>query len=264
MARNSISRIAIAACVTLAVISCDKTPDYVIKPNDMVSLLVDIHKGEGVIDLNSSSYRSDSLRKVMRQSIYEKHGVTSEQVDTSLVYYGHNIEKYIEIYDKVIAELETELKDADVAAAGEKVQLAVIGDSVDAWSDSRYRRFAYGMPSDNMKFSFKRDENWESGDTYEWKVYVVNFQYPTKWTLSADYQDGTTDYVTSSITHDGWNTIKFYGDTAKTMRTFYGVLDHPSAKGSVMYVDSISLVRTRFSPDTYNRGMIKTYTNGKD
>ena len=114
------------AASALLFASCDRTPDYVIKPDDMASLLVDIHKGEGVVDLNSSAYRSDSARKVLKQSIYMRHGVTAEQVDTSLVWYGHNIEKYIEVYDKVIAQLEKELKDADVAASGEKVQLAVV------------------------------------------------------------------------------------------------------------------------------------------
>ncbi|MDE6458729.1 MAG: DUF4296 domain-containing protein, partial [Muribaculum sp.] len=78
----------------LLFLSCDRTPDYVISPDDMASLLVDIHKGEGVVDLNSSAYRGDSARKVLKQSRYMRHGVTAEQVDTSLEWYGHNIEKY--------------------------------------------------------------------------------------------------------------------------------------------------------------------------
>lgn len=164
------------AAASLMFSSCDRTPDYVIKPDDMASLLVDIHKGEGVVDLNSSAYRNDSARKVLKQSIYMRHGVTAEQVDTSLEWYGHNIEKYIEVYDQVIEQLEKELKDADVAAAGEKVQLAAIGDSVDAWNDTRYRRFAYGSPADNLKFSFRRDENWEEGDVYTWRMFVSNRQ----------------------------------------------------------------------------------------
>lgn len=243
--------------------SCDRTPDYVIKPDDMASLLVDIHKGEGVVDLNSSAYRSDSARRVLKQSIYMRHGVTAEQFDTSMVWYGHNIEKYIEVYDKVIERLEKELKDADVAAAGEKVQLAVIGDSVDAWNDSRYRRFAYGYPSNNMKFSYKRDENWEEGDVYTWRMYVTNRQSPLRVTIGGDYNDGTSDYVTSTISADGWNEVSFPADTARTMKYVYGVVEIEPRKGEIAYIDSITLVRTRFSPDTYRRGQVKHYTNGK-
>ena len=243
--------------------SCDRTPDYVIKPDDMASLLVDIHKGEGVVDLNSSAYRSDSARKALKQSIYMRHGVTAEQFDTSLVWYGHNIEKYIEVYDMVIEQLEKELKDADVAAAGEKVQLAVIGDSVDAWNDARYRRFAYGYPSDNLKFSFRRDENWEDGDVYTWRMYVTNRLSPLRVTIGADYNDGTTDYVTSTVSSDGWNEIAFQSDTARSLRYVYGMMELDPKRGEIAYVDSITLVRTRFKPDSYYRGQVKHYSNGR-
>lgn len=251
------------AAASLMFSSCDRTPDYVIKPDDMASLLVDIHKGEGVVDLNSSAYRNDSARKVLKQSIYMRHGVTAEQVDTSLEWYGHNIEKYIEVYDKVIEQLEKELKDADVAAAGEKVQLAAIGDSVDAWNDTRYRRFAYGAPADNLKFSFRRDENWEEGDVYTWRMFVSNRQSPLRVTIGADYNDGTTDYITTTITSDGWNEVEFPADTARTLRYVYGMIELNPKRGEIAYVDSITLVRTRFSPDSYKRGLVKHYSNGK-
>ncbi len=243
--------------------ACDRTPEHVIKPDDMAALLIDIHKGEGVVELNSSSYRNDSLKKVLKQSIYMRHGVTQEQVDTSLAWYGHNIEKYIEVYDMVIDGLEKELKDADVAAAGEKVQLAVIGDSADAWNDSRYRRFAYGSPSENLKFTLKRDENWDKGDVYTWRMFVTNRQSPLRLTVGAEYSDGTTDYVTALIGQDGWNEIVFPADTARTLRFVYGIAGMTPKKGEIVYLDSITLVRTRFNPDKYNRSRVIHYSNGK-
>ena len=135
--------------------ACDRTPDYVIGPKEMTSLLVDIHKGESVIDLNRSAYSSDSMRKVVKQSIYAKHGVTAEQVDTSLVWYGHNVEKYIEIYDGVIEQLEKDIKNADVSSGGERLHLAVVGDSVDAWSDVPYRHFFNGERLTTLSSHFR-------------------------------------------------------------------------------------------------------------
>lgn len=260
---NRFRQYLICGVIALGAVACDRTPDYVIAPDDMADLLVDIHKGEGVIDLNSASYRNDSLRKVLKQSVYMKHGVTAEQVDTSLVWYGHNVEKYIEVYDMVIERLEAELKDADVSSSGERVQFAVVGDSVDAWSDAKYRRFAYGMPSENMKFGLKRDDNWERGDVYTWNVYVRNRRSPIRWTIAGEYNDGTTDYIAHTVSQDGWNTITFPVDTAKNLRYVYGVLSVSPGKGEVTYVDSISLIRTRYNPDKYNRAGVKRYLNGK-
>ena len=88
------------AAASLMFSSCDRTPDYVIKPDDMASLLVDIHKGEGVVDLNSSAYRNDSARKVLKQSIYMRHGVTAEQVDTSLEWYGPVSYTHLDVYKR--------------------------------------------------------------------------------------------------------------------------------------------------------------------
>ena len=76
-------------------VGCNSTPDYVISQEKMAQLLVDIHIGESVVDANMQEYELDSVKKALKQSIYIKHGVTSEQVDTSFIWYGENIEKYI-------------------------------------------------------------------------------------------------------------------------------------------------------------------------
>lgn len=249
--------------LSMMTISCDKTPDYVIKSDDMVDLLVDIHKGESVIELNRSRYPGDSMRKVMKQSILLRHGVTQEQFDTSLVWYGHNIEKYIEVYDKVIEELEGEIKLADVSSDGTRVQMAVVGDSVDAWGDVRHRQFAYGEPSDIMKFNMRRDENWEKGDVYTWRFYVRKRTSPMTWTLAADYNDGSTDYTYGFVTSEGWNEVTFVTDTAKVTSNLYGTIMLEPAPFESTYVDSITLVRTRHKPAEYYRSNIRTSHNGR-
>lgn len=253
----------IAAIAGFMFQACDRTPDYVIGPKEMTSLLVDIHKGESVIDLNRSAYSSDSMRKVVKQSIYAKHGVTAEQVDTSLVWYGHNVEKYIEIYDGVIEQLEKDIKNADVSSGGERLHLAVVGDSVDAWSEVPYRHFFNGEPVDNVKFSFSRDENWEKGDVYTWRFYANNRLSTINWTMAVDYTDGTSDYMVSLVNQDGWNELKLVTDSAKTAKYIYGNISMNPIPGESVYLDSISLVCSRFSPSTYFRGNVKEYRNGK-
>lgn len=249
--------------LSMITMSCDKTPDYVIKPDDMVDLLADIHKGESVIELNRSKYPGDSMRKVMKQSILLRHGVTQEQFDTSLVWYGHNIEKYIEVYDKVIEELEGEIKLADVSSDGTRVQMAVVGDSVDAWGDVRHRQFAFGEPSDIMKFNMRRDENWEKGDVYTWRFYVRKRISPMTWTLAADYNDGSTDYVYGFVSSEGWNEVTFVTDTAKVTSNLYGTIMLQPEPFESAYVDSITLVRTRHKPGEYYRSNVKTSYNGR-
>lgn len=78
---------------------CDSTPDYVIPPKKMAELMADIHTGEAVVESNNRSFPNDSVKKTFMQSIYLKHGVTSQEVDTSLYWYGHNLNKYMDVYN---------------------------------------------------------------------------------------------------------------------------------------------------------------------
>ncbi|MCM1331851.1 MAG: DUF4296 domain-containing protein [Bacteroides sp.] len=254
--------IAIAA-VILACVSCDRTPDHVIKPKEMASLLADIHKGEGVVDLQGARYRNDSVKKALKQSIYMRHGVTQEEVDTSLVWYGHNIDVYKEVYEMVIKQLEEELNNADIAADGKSVQVSVVGDSVNVWGELPYRRFSPQNPSDFIRFKFNSDENWEKGDTYSWKLYANSHILPINWTLCADYSDGSTDYISSKFIGSGWQEIKLYTDTARILRSIYGSVQYMPVKDETTYIDSITLTRTRFSPDEYYRGTVRHYNNAK-
>ena len=232
--------------------ACDRTPDYVLKKKQMVDLLTDIHKAEGVVDLNRTRYGSDSMRKVMKQSVLLRHGVTQEQFDTSMVWYGHNIEKYIEVYDDVIARLESEVAEVDADQGGARVDMAVVGDSADAWPESRMHRYFYGQPDAMVRFNLRRDENWETGDIYTWRFYKSNMQSPLYYAIAAQYTDGTSDYMTGTTTGQGWSEIVMQIDTARTAQNVYGFATVSPAPGEAAYIDSIALVRTRFSPDHYD------------
>lgn len=249
------------ALLVASVTACDRRPDYVISQDDMVDLLVDLHKAEGVVELNRTRYATDSMRMVMKQSVLARHGVTRERFDTSMVWYGHNIEKYIELYDDVIARLESEAAAVDADQGGARVNMAVVGDSADAWPDARMRRFFYGQADNMVRFSLRRDENWEQGDVYTWKFYLSNMRTPLQYAIATQYSDGTADYQTGSTSAGGWNNVVLQLDTARTATHVFGYAMLAPGPDEAPYMDSVSLVRTRFSPDTYSLHPLKNWTN---
>lgn len=87
-----------------------RTPDYVISEKDMEDLLVDIHKSEAVIESNYNIYNNNADKKKIREAVFLRHGVTREQFDTTLVWYGHHIETYMKIYDRVVERLKADRK----------------------------------------------------------------------------------------------------------------------------------------------------------
>ena len=111
---SALRRTAIVVLLATLVASCSSTPDNVLSKSDMADLLVDINIGESVTEINFREYDNDSVKKVLRQSILSAHGVTSEEYDRSIEWYGHNIEKYQEVYEEVIHRLENRIAEEKV------------------------------------------------------------------------------------------------------------------------------------------------------
>lgn len=238
--------------IAILCVGCNSTPDHVIPPEKMARLLADIHLGESVIDANRKEYELDSLKKSLKQSIYLKHQVSAEQVDTSFVWYGHNIEEYIKIYDQVIDLLEEDIAKIKVSADDE-IQLAVVGDSADAWSGLRQKNITKFTPDKYLSFALNSDDNWEKGDTYEWKLKLINNKSSLNWVIAIDYIDGSSEFSRAQTTTNGWNSIKLISDSSKTATRIYGVAHIDLKIGERVYLDSISLIRTRLNPSIYNR-----------
>lgn len=249
------------ALVLSASQGCKRVPTYVIQPDEMSELLADIHIGEGVVEQNPGEYRNDSIKRLLKQSIYERHGVTAEQVDTSMMWYGKELKIYQGIYDKTIEILEERLAEAQASETGAVMALA--GDSVDVWNLGRHLSLHSGSPTEFLTFSLLKDDNWEPGDTYSWRFKTINNTGPLPMRLMVDYDDGATEVITGNSMEDGWHSVQLFSDSLRTPVRVYGVsrFDIP-ADNKVLYIDSITLVRSRVNPLLYsNRVRQRIYGN---
>lgn len=260
--RNISSRInllPLGAGLLLAVAGCNGVPSYVLSPEDMAQLLADIHLGESVIDQNYSTYRDTEAKEELRLSIYRRHGVTAAQVDTSMMWYGHNLQKYNEVYDRTIEILEERSTRVQTTAMNQAMAMA--GDSVDVWNASRHITVSSTAPSEYLTFALDRDENWEAGDVYSWRMKTHNNADNLTLTLMVDYADGVVEqnYVTAAT--DGWHSIVLVTDSTRTPVRIHGYTRlRPPHHGTQLYIDSISLTRSRVSPDKYpQRFRLRTF-----
>ena len=80
--------------------ACEQIPSHIIAPEQMETLLIDIHKAEAISD-NLTQYASDREKERLRQSVFDRHHVTQAQFDTSLVWYSEHMTKYSQIYNNV-------------------------------------------------------------------------------------------------------------------------------------------------------------------
>lgn len=246
-------------CFALAVSSCKKLPDGVLDEKRMVALLVDIHKGEGLADMERSNYANDSVKKLLKQSIYLKHGVTAEEVDSSFVWYGKNLADYMNIYDKVVQELEAEINND--RAKGNMAPVFAEGDSIDIWNGAPSYRIDYRLPVENIVFNIENDANSKMGDNYTIQYKMLNKRdggMKVKSALFVRYDDGLVEYRTNETGAEGWSKLKLVSDSTKNIDRIYGYLSFNPSQGEVVFLDSVGLVRTRAAARNYHeRGNLR-------
>lgn len=246
-----IGRHIVYALTVIILVACSKIPGNVIQPDDMAALLADIHIAESVIEQNRIKYPTDSTKQLMKQSVLVRHGVTQEQLDSSFNWYGHNISYYMDVYDKTIALLERRISETGNRIAAENISIA--GDSVDVWSNATLIAINNLSPSKFLTFSLEKDENWEKGDSYTWRAKFTNNSEPSLWGIAINYDDGSSEFLSSELTGDGWRELRFISDSTKTARKVYGYINAKPKMATTLWADSIMLIRNRLNRDTYGQ-----------
>lgn len=233
---------AAAALIGALLGGCRKQPDGVLSREEMALVVADLHMADGVTALNYSQYPTDSARQALKQSVLAARGVTQQQLDTSFMWYGNHLDKYMEVCDRVIEILHER---QNSIAAGASAQIAMAGDSVELWPNARHIIGTPRMLSRVMTFTLDPDTNWRPGDIYTLQYKVINARNRVASRILADYSDGTTDYRDEPGTSQGTASLKLQLDSTRTPERVYGYIILDPDRRDYFHLDSISLVRTR-------------------
>jgi hypothetical protein len=126
--------------------SCSLKKQDIIPQRKMPPIIVDIHIANGIMSTNqlfNLEYELDSIK--IYSWVFDKHGITKKQFDSSLVYYTRQPDALNKIYDKVIARLskiQDEISSAEEKEATEKTNIV--------WQDKKTYRFPADGPTDKL------------------------------------------------------------------------------------------------------------------
>ncbi len=246
-------RFVILSLLLLLFTSCRKQPDNILSEERMENLLVDIHKTEAVITLNHSKYPSDDKKRSMREAVFMRHNTTQEEFDTSLEWYGKNINVYMEIYDRVIERLKKENEIVKELIAQEDAQILThAGDSVDIWKQQRHHIFNADKAENVLAFNITSDENFQRSDRFILRYHIVNAPRngvkPRSY-LAVRHNRHVIHYNYADVSGNGWNSLSVQSDSASNINEVYGYIAMPPRSDRhIMYIDSIELIRIHNRP----------------
>ena len=267
---RSLLYVILAFCSVLIVVSCIDRPDYVLDEDRLVDVLVDVHRAEGLLELQQNHFtrpnESEQYQREVIAAVLQKHGVNRQQYDSTLMWYAQHLKLLTRVYTHVDERLQQEHESWSLQVAEARSFVASeAGDSVELWTlrdhlvlDQRYR-------TEIRYWEIPSDSNYLAGDTLHWR-FIVRQLLPGQQLVAAlslvaeekrDERGSLTNdqpfeplgYVCRVIRDPGDYRLSVFADTLVTFRSaqLSLVLMQDTTKSSPVFADSISLIRTHLT-----------------
>lgn len=229
-------------------IGCSKRPKGVLSEEKMVAVMTDIQIAEAYERSGDAyDYLHGRDREMLGRGILMRHGVTPEEMDSTLAWYGRNMNEYPKLYKKIDAELNRrQLQYARAAGESENE-----GSSADLWPYSRH----YTLDNKSLTGGIVVDipvSEINPGDKLTWKM-KVDGASARDLTLGVDYVDGSSEvYKQSNRSFDKWVEVSLQTDSILEICGIFAIADFEYSTPRVL-IDSVQLTHLPFNREDYRK-----------
>ncbi len=164
--RNSL--LVVSAAWILCASCEEKVRADVLPPEKLEAILYDYHLAQVMVSDLPSSERYK--KELYFSYVYDKHGVTEEQIDSSLVYYARYPKDLSLIYANMSSRLEREQVRIEEEGAEwvKREAMPVSGDTADLWYDAKLIQLTSSPIENRYAFTVPADTNFKTGDKIVW------------------------------------------------------------------------------------------------
>ena len=193
-------------CLALFLACAPNRPSNVLSEDDMEDVLVDYHLALAMAELQVGDLQAN--RYILTQAALKKHDITEAELDTSLVYWCQNSEKFVKICERVSERLNymAESQGVERQEKNPYSYLTTEGDTANIWN---LREGVVLIPNivDNIySFSIEADSTYLPGDNFMWAFktqFLSSDHYSEAYALFSIHYDndsivGTSQRVGSS------------------------------------------------------------------
>jgi hypothetical protein len=219
----------------------------------MEDILVEYHLARAAASENGDWDTQNYNRMLYMDAVLQKHGLTPEEFDSSLVYYYTRSDRFIDIYQRAVARLEEQavLLGASEGEIGRFASLDNQGDTANIWPHSTTMLLFPRPPYHRYEFSFVGDTTFRAGDTFLFQ-FISDFVYQSGTKdamlyLQAVYPD-TVIIRQTRFSSSGLNQLRLEGPKTASLKSmsgyFYlGGTDDRSTTLRLLFINSIQFIR---------------------
>lgn len=228
-----------------------RRPGDVMSPGQMESFLYDYHLAQAVVAELPVADRYTT--PAYMDWAYEKHNITKEDFERSLVWYTRYPKELAKIYKRLSNRVDDEYKSASkVQSRIEKKSYSVqSGDSVDLWYLNRICLLNTSDYMNKITTMTKVDTTFHLGDTIVWNLnntFVCPEDSSSRWaymSLSASYNDSIST-VDTLLRESGRISLSLVLDktlSATGIRTFLCYTDTADLREGMLISSDVDLMR---------------------
>lgn len=174
------SRVLVTVVSVFLLISClsgckPGVPRDIIQPDLMEDILYDYHLADAMAERKTDNGYHQML---YREAVLKKYGITSAELDTSLVYYMRHTDRMHDIYEA----LSDRLRDEALALGASESEvnrfssMSASGDTTDIWMGDKALLLMPQKPYNVSQFSLAADSSFHAGDSFV-LTFRCNFIY---------------------------------------------------------------------------------------
>lgn len=212
---------------TCCIFSCNKSGAKILSKSKMEDVLYDYHLAQGIIPIESNKGDFDYQKYL--NAVYEKHDITKEDFDSSLVYYNHHVEDLQDIYDNLQERFESLEKEIQLETGNNSTSFVNSNDTTNLWNGKKIYVF-HSIPSQNKyTYSIKADTSFYKGDKIT-LLFNVDFVKSNDEgrdlniisSVSIRFTDGSTVADTRNIYYTGDQQLQISANPAKEIESING------------------------------------------
>lgn len=218
-------------------------PGGILSESETVEILTEMMLADAYDQNPASKSLPDSVRKHMASGILAKYGVAQEKLDSTMRWYGANLDEYYLLFDKIDKNL-TRLR-KNLAKTSPEIK----ADDNNIWNLPDHLWFTPLGSGSAFVFELPGTAV-TKGERLEFKMHFSKIS-EVQLTLGVDYKDETIGLSERTFRGDKSLSLILQTDTSKIVSRIFGtVMLKPNALP--MYADSIKLLKSPWDSLEYS------------
>ena len=241
------------ALLMFLLMACDDRPKDVLSRGKMEDVLYDYHIMQGIIDELPSEEREAKAQDYIN-AVFEKHGITEAQFDSSIVYYNRHTKDLHKIYSNLKERYST-VNDEIQLVNGNNDMMAVLatgGDTTNLWNSAKLLALRNKDLLNRESFTIQADTSFRRQDQF---ILTLNplfirenqgdYDIQLHVGLSILYASGKHAGMTRMLNTSGIQQLTLQTSPDEDIKTITGFFYYRGKKTTrnLCLIDNISLVR---------------------